>query len=51
MHPKITRTTPTLGSFPAEDPVVAGAAGAKKVVLATNTIATKITIIPIIYNG
>lgn len=46
MHPKITSTTPTRGSFPAEDPVVSGAAGAKNVVLATNTIATNITMIP-----
>jgi hypothetical protein len=51
MHPKMTRTTPTLGSLPAEDPVVAGAAGAKKVVLATKTIATKITMIPAICSG
>lgn len=46
MHPKITSTTPTRGSFPAADPVVSGAAGAKNVVLATNTIATNITMIP-----
>ena len=46
MHPRTTRTTPILGSLPADDPVVAGAAGAKKVVLATRTMATNITIIP-----